>query len=138
MTDPLSVTASLVALAGFAFQSSKSLYQAVESFKSSKRAIRELKEEVESLNGVLATLSQMAAEYDAQLTSLKLPLLRCGKTCAEFEEVIIKCTGHSDGQRTSFRDWAKLQYRGGDISDLKTTLAGYKSTINIAIGGATL
>jgi hypothetical protein len=80
----------------------------------------------------------MATEYDAQLTSLKLPLLRCGKTCAEFEDIISRCAGHSDGQRTSFRDWAKLQYRGGDIGDLKTTLAGYKSTINIAIGGATL
>jgi hypothetical protein len=138
MGDPLSVTASLVALAGFAFQASKSLYQVIESFKSSKRAVRELREEVDSLNGVLETLSQMATEYDAQLTSLKLPLLRCGKTCAEFEDIISRCAGHSDGQRTSFRDWAKLQYRGGDIGDLKTTLAGYKSTINIAIGGATL
>lgn len=138
MADPLSVTASLVGLVGFAFQASKSLYQAIESFRSSKRSIRELREEVESLNDILATLSQMAVEYDAQLTSLKLPLLQCGKTCAEFEGVISKCAGHSDGERTSFRDWAKLQYRGGDIGDLKTTLAGYKSTINIAIGGATL
>lgn len=138
MADPLSVTAGLVGLVGFAFQASKSLYQVIESFKSSKRAVRELREEVESLNGVLATLSQMAIEYDAQLTALKLPLLRCGKTCAEFEGILRKCAGHSDGQRTSFRDWAKLQYRGGDIGDLKTTLAGYKSTINIAIGGATL
>ncbi|EEA20732.1 hypothetical protein TMatcc_000723 [Talaromyces marneffei ATCC 18224] len=137
MGDPLSVSASLVALTGFAFQASKSLYQAVDSFKSSKRAVRELREEVESLNGVLENLSQMAVEYDAQLTSLKLPLVQCAKTCEEFERVISKCVGHSDGQRTSFRDWAQLQYRGGGMENLKTTLAGYKSTISIAIGGAT-
>ncbi|KAH8688862.1 hypothetical protein BGW36DRAFT_352992 [Talaromyces proteolyticus] len=137
MADPLSVTASVVALAGFAFQTSKSLYQAVESFKSSKRAIRELRDEVESLTGVLETLTQIAVEYEDQLKSLKLPLLRCGKACREFEETINKCVAHAGGQRTSFRDWARLQYMGGDIADLKTTLAGYKSTINVAIGGAT-
>jgi hypothetical protein len=138
MADPLSISASLVGLVGFALQASKSLYQVIESFKSSKRTVRELREEIESLSGVLETLSQMAIDYDAQLMSLKLPLLRCGKTCAEFEAVVSRCVGHSDKQRTSFRDWAKLQYRGGGIADFKTTLAGYKSTINIAIGGATL
>ncbi|KAE8358040.1 hypothetical protein BDV27DRAFT_75047 [Aspergillus caelatus] len=137
MAEPLSLASSLLALAAFAFQTTKSLYQVIESFKSSKRAIRELRFEVESLTQALASLEKASAENEAQLKALKLPLLRCGKTCKEFEEVILKCTSHSREQRTSFRDWAKLQYMGGDIADLRTTLAGYKATINIALGGAT-
>ncbi|KAE8138871.1 hypothetical protein BDV38DRAFT_291896 [Aspergillus pseudotamarii] len=137
MAEPLSLASSLLALAGFAFQTTKSLYQVIESFRSSKRAIRELRFEVESLTQALASLEKASAENEAELRALKLPLLRCGKTCKEFEEVIIKCTSHSREQRTSFRDWAKLQYMGGDIADLRTTLAGYKATINIALGGAT-
>ncbi|KAB8225206.1 hypothetical protein BDV33DRAFT_164630 [Aspergillus novoparasiticus] len=137
MAEPLSLASSVLALAGFAFQTTKSLYQVIESFKSSKRAIRELRCEVESLTQALASLEKASADNETQLTALKLPLLRCGKICKEFEEVIIKCTSHSREQRTSFRDWAKLQYMGGDIEDLRTTLAGYKATINIALGGAT-
>ncbi|CRG90139.1 hypothetical protein PISL3812_07181 [Talaromyces islandicus] len=137
MTDPLSVTTSLIALTGFAYRTSKSLYQAVDSFQSSKRIIRELREEVISLNQVLETLAQMAVKYGEQLDNLKLPLLRCGKACQEFEETINKCVAHAGSEKKSFRDWVQLQWRGGNIADLKTTLAGYKSTINIAIGGAT-
>ncbi|KAE8381498.1 hypothetical protein BDV26DRAFT_78010 [Aspergillus bertholletiae] len=137
MAEPLSLASSLIALAAFAFQTSKSLYQVIESFKSTKRAIRELRFEVESLSQALITLEKAAVENEEQLIALKLPLLRCGKTCQEFEEIINRCTAHSRDQRTSFRDWAKLQYMGGDIADLRTTIAGYKATINIALGGAT-
>ncbi|OGM41919.1 hypothetical protein ABOM_009807 [Aspergillus bombycis] len=137
MAEALSLASSLVALAAFAFQTSKSLYQVVESFKSTKRVIRDLRFEIESLTQALATLEKAAVDNEAQLMALKLPLLRCGKTCKEFEGVINRCTSHSRDQRTSFRDWAKLQYMGGDITDLRTALAGYKATINIALGGAT-
>ncbi|GJP87282.1 hypothetical protein AlacWU_00181 [Aspergillus niger] len=61
-------------------------------------------------------------DNEAELASLKLPLLRCGKICSEFRNIIQKYMAHSNGQHTSFRDWAKLRYMGGTIYDLKTTL----------------
>ncbi|KAE8373771.1 hypothetical protein BDV26DRAFT_271361 [Aspergillus bertholletiae] len=137
MTDPLSLASGLVALVEFAFQTSKSLYEVIKSFQSTKRAIRELRFEVESLNQALATLKTVAVDNEAQFIALKLPVLRCGTTCKEFEGIINKYTRHSHDQRTSFRDWAKLRYMGSDITDLRTTIAGYKATINIALGGAT-
>ena len=138
MADALSVASSLIALATFAFEASKSLYTLVEGFKNTQRTVRELRYELESLTQVLGTLISAVKDNEAELASLKLPLLRCGKICSEFREIIRKCVAHSNGQRTSFRDWAKLQYMGGNINDLKTTLAGYKATISIALGGATL
>ncbi|GCB28293.1 hypothetical protein AAWM_11178 [Aspergillus awamori] len=137
MADALSVASSLIALATFAFEASKSLYTLVEGFKNTQRTVRELRYELESLTQVLGTLISAVKDNEAELASLKLPLLRCGKICSEFREIIRKCVAHSNGQRTSFRDWAKLQYMGGNINDLKTTLAGYKATISIALGGAT-
>ncbi len=138
MADPISLTSGLVALTAFAFQSSKTLYQVVQSFKSSRKAIRELREELEALDGVLQSLHQAAGDSDADLTGLELPVLRCGKACTDFEAMIVKCTAHSGGSRTSFRDWAKLTYMGDDIVGFKNMLAGYKSTISIALGGANL
>ena len=137
MAEPVSLAASLVTLAGFAFQTSKSLYEAVDGLKSSKRTIRELREELEALNHALDALQKLAADNEKALETLKLPLLRCAKICREFGDVINKIST-PDQQRTSFRDWAKLQYMGSDITHIKNTLAGYKATINIAIGGATL
>ncbi|RDK41714.1 hypothetical protein M752DRAFT_319769 [Aspergillus phoenicis ATCC 13157] len=136
MADALSVASSLIALATFAFEASKSLYTLVEGFKNAQRTVRELWYELESLTQVLGTLISVVMDNEAELASLKLPLLRCGKICSEFRDIIRKCMAHSNGQRTSFRDWAKLQYMGGNINNLKTMLAGYKATISITLGGA--
>ena len=138
MADPLSTASGLLTLVVFAFQSSQMLYQAVASFQSNQRTIRELKEELEALEGVLESLRETVTGTDTNLTTLKLPLLRCGKACKDFEAVIVKCTAHSGGPRTSFRDWAKLKYMGDDIVGFKNMLAGYKSTIIIALGDANM
>ena len=138
MADPLSTASGLLTLVVFAFQSSQFLYQAVASFQSNQRIVRELREELEALDGVLGSLRETVTNTDADLTALKLPLLRCGNACNDFEAVIVKCTAHSGGSRTSFRDWAKLKYMGDDIVGFKNMLAGYKSTIIIALGAANM
>jgi hypothetical protein len=138
MADPISIASRLLTLVVFALQSSNLLYQAVESFHNNQRAVRELREELEALDGVLQSLLEIATNTDAHLTTLKLPLLRCGKACKDFEAVIVKCIAHSGGPRTSFRDWAKLRYMGDDIVGFKNMLAGYKSIITIALGDANM
>ncbi|KAL6229469.1 hypothetical protein BDW75DRAFT_97572 [Aspergillus navahoensis] len=138
MAEAIGLASSLAALAGFAFQASKSLYQVLESFKSTKRTVRELRHELDALNQVIEELQKVAVDHEKDLSTLKLPLLRCGKTCEEFEDAIEKCAPRSDVQRTRIIEWARLQYMGGDISNLKATLSGYKATISIALGGATL
>lgn len=141
MAEPISLASGIVALATFAFTSSVSLYQVVGSFQNNQRNMRRLKEEVEALNGVLRSLRGIAAGNPAGLEGLdglNLPLLHCGKACKDFEAEIIKCTAHYGGSRTSFRDWAKLKYMGDDIAGFKNMLAGYKSTIIIALGDANL
>ena len=138
MEEALSASSSLITLAEFAFKASKSLYKTVESFESVKRTIRELRSDLESLIQVLHNLREVADQNEAELAALKLPLLRCGKICNRLEETINNCTTNSDGETKSFRDQTKLQYRGGDITDLRATLAGYKATIGIALDSATL
>jgi hypothetical protein len=138
MAEPIGIAAGIVALTSFAFTSSISLYQTVESFRANQKNIRELKEELEALNRILEDLQVAAAKDSTHLERLNVPLLRCGKACSEFEAVIIKCTAHYKGSRTSFRDWLSLQYMGSDIAGFKNMLAGYKSTISIALGVANL
>jgi hypothetical protein len=62
MAEPIGIASGLLALAAFAFQSSVSLYQLVESFQSSQRNVRQLKEELQALDGVLQVLQEAAAK----------------------------------------------------------------------------
>ncbi|KAK6523145.1 hypothetical protein TWF694_006040 [Orbilia ellipsospora] len=134
MADPISLSSGILTLALFALQSSQVLYKTISSFKSNKRTVRELNEELIALQGVLESLQSTlnAHENQANLKALTLPLQRCGKACLEFEAIIAKCSADSHGVR-AIRDWAKVQYMGDDIAGFKVLLSGYKSTIMIAI-----
>src|SRR4051812_27023185 len=102
MADPLSTASGILALTVFAFQASQVLYQTVASFQHNQRTIRQLKEELEALAGALEALQETVTNSSVDLNMLRLPLLRCGKACEDFEALIVKCTTHSGGSKTSF------------------------------------
>jgi Fungal N-terminal domain of STAND proteins len=139
MAEPISLASGLLALATFAFHSSITLYDTIQSFQSHPKRVRDLTEELEALSGVLSPLSEtVSAATDVDLSTLDLPLLRCGNACKEFEQELLKCSSRSGSSRTSFRDWAKLTYMGDDIDGFRRLLAGYKLTICIALTDANL
>ena len=139
MAESIGLASGLLTLATFAFNSSIALHEAVTSFRSHQKRVRDLIDELEALTSVLGPLIETVdAITDIDLSALDLPLLRCGKACEEFQKEISKCLSRSGGSRTSFRDWAKLRYMGDDIDGFRRLLAGYKSTINIALTDANL
>lgn len=133
MAEVIGVASGLLTLAAFGLKASTSLYQTIRGYNSHQRTVRELREELEDLTQVLASLNDAIAESEADFIALKLPLFRCGNACRDFEAIIIKCAEHSNGSRASFRDWARLRYMGDDVAGFKNMLAGYKSTITIAL-----
>jgi hypothetical protein len=137
MAEPIGITSGLLTLATVAFQSSVALYQTIESFQSHLTRVRGLLEETEALTGVLQSLTETIRTTDLDLSALELPLRRCGSACTEFGQELIKCSARSGGSRTSFRDWAKLRYMGDNIDGFRQLVAGYKSTIVIALTDAT-
>lgn len=137
MADPISLSSGLLTLIVFALQSGRSLHQEIRRFQTQAKVIRELKEELEALQGVLQTLQNTAGTSDIDLNMLELPLLQCGKACKEFHGLVTTFRG-SSGEKASWRDWAKLKYMGDDITGFKDMLAGYKLTITIALGGVNM
>lgn len=139
MAEAIGVVSGLLTLASFAFQSSTELYQMIQSFRSHPKDVRDLEEELEALCGVLAQLTDtINATTELDLSSLDLPLRRCGNACKEFKQELEKCSSRSSASRTSFRDWAKLKYMGENIDNFRRLLAGYKITICIALADANL
>ncbi|KZL87542.1 hypothetical protein CI238_01382 [Colletotrichum incanum] len=140
MSDPLSVASALIAIVTATIQSSKVLYDTIQSFKNHRKVVTQLVEELTALNEVLLSLDALvrSEEDDGTLKSLKLPLLQCQRACAEFNALIVQCSKNSGRPRTSFRDWFKVRYMESDIAGFTGMLAGYKSTISIALGSANL
>ena len=139
MAEPIGLVSGPLALATFALQSSITLRNTIQSFQFHPKRVRDLIEELEALNEVLGLLTKtVSAAVDVDLSPLHLPLLRCGNSCKDFGQEIIKCSSWSGGSLTSFRDWAKLRYVGEDIDGFRRVLAGYRLTISIALADANL
>lgn len=133
MAEVVGLTAGLVALTTFAFESSRTLWIMLDEYRSQSRNVRDLKQELEALNGVLQTLQETANQADDGLTSLKLPLLRCGQACQDFTAIVTQCTTRAGKDKSSFRDWMMLRYHEKDIGGVRNLIAAYKSTIAIAL-----
>lgn len=137
MAEAVGLASGLLTLATFAFTCSISLYETAKSFQSHQQRVRDLVEELSALGAVLSSLTETVnALSDIDFSALKVPLLRCGNACQDFEKEILKCSSRSSSSRTSFRDWAKLRYIGEDIDGFRRSLAGYKLTISIALTDA--
>ena len=105
MGEPISLASGLLTLATFALQSSVTLYDTIKSFHSHLKRVYDLLEELEALSEVLGPLTEIVnTDTDSDPVTLKLPLLRCGNACKEFERELLKCSSRSSDRRTSFRD----------------------------------
>ena len=134
MAEAISEASGLLALATFAFQSSITLYNTLQSFQSQSKRVRDLIEELGALSRVQGQLIEtLGATIDEAVSTLDLALLRCGNSCKDFEQEIIECSSQPGVSRTAFRDWATLRYRSEDIDGFRQLLAGYKLTIIIAL-----
>lgn len=138
MADPLSVTSGLLAIVTATLQSGKLLYDLVQSFKNHQAAVVQFKNELKGLHTVLVSLEDHVRADETSFLPLKPPLVQCCQTCTEFQALIAKHSRRSNGSRASIRDWASLRYMQSNITELTNALAGYKSTINIALADANL
>ncbi|KAG7150811.1 hypothetical protein HYQ46_000228 [Verticillium longisporum] len=62
MADPLSIASAVIGVAVATAQSTKALYQTVQSFRDQPRAVRQLQDELRSLDGVLDVARWQLAE----------------------------------------------------------------------------
>lgn len=139
MADPLSITSALVGLIAFSCGASKALRDTIQSFKYHPKYVRDLCDELCALEDVLKLLEQsLASSGEAEYAILQVPIQRCGRSCDEFKQALQKCSKQDYSDGVSFRGWLRIRWIGSDIHGFKDTLAGYKSTIAIAMAGVNL
>ena len=135
MTDPLSVTASVLAVITAAVQSTQSLYKTVQRFKDRNKTLQRLEEELGDLIKILNSLAQVISDETSVLEILERPIGRCSEVCHEFKQSMDVFGGKS---KTGIRDWTKMEFMRGNVNDFIDTIAGYKSTISVGLGTITM
>lgn len=133
MAEAVGFASALLGLTIFAYDTSKSLYEAVSSFRSQRKTIKDLQGDISSLVTVLGSICTQAQDsQDAErLEPLRQPLECCLTTCQEMREMLNACTKRSAEGRESVRDWLNMRYREKSFEDMKQRLASYKSTLSI-------
>lgn len=131
MADPLSVTASVLAIVTAAIQSINALKDTVQRYKERDKTLQRLQDELQDLIKILKALEDVQALEASMLSLLQGPVSRCAQICHEFESSMKRF--HSKTE-IGFRDWAKLEFMKGSINDFIDALAGYKATISIGLG----
>ncbi|OBT75572.1 hypothetical protein VF21_05832 [Pseudogymnoascus sp. 05NY08] len=141
MTDPLSVTAGTIAVAGLAYSSSKALYELISTIQGAPQVFQELNQYIAALGQVLNALKtnldgRGTRLSDGQITCLqeaKLTLEGCDIACKDFKTKMERLTTHSHDGRKSFRDGIKLHFQNKSIADFQMRLAGWKETLALAL-----
>jgi len=134
MDEGIGVASGLLALVIFAYSTSKSLYEAVSSFKSQRKAIKDVLADLEALVTVLDKIREQAQRPRRleRLEPLRNSVDCCTTTCQEMREMLDACTAHSKDGQASVRDWLSMQYHEKSFEDIKKRLSSYKSTLCIS------
>jgi hypothetical protein len=135
MSDPLSITASLLGVITAAVKSTKTLHNAIQRFNDRDKTLRRLRDELKDLIDVLDLLTQAANTEESVLLRLRGPVERCSQICRDFEQAVAK---FGDKPKMGVRDWSKLEFMSGNIHTFMDALASYKSTISVALGTITM
>ncbi|RAR13367.1 hypothetical protein DDE83_003230 [Stemphylium lycopersici] len=134
MAEAVGLASGLLTLIVFTFDASKSLYEAISSFKSQRQTIKHVLADLNALATVLTTIREQAQHpaKAAKLELLRQPLECCATTCKEMHEMLKMCSAHSKDGQSSVRDWLKMRYRGKSFDDIKNRLSSYKTTLVVA------
>lgn len=142
--DPLSITASLLAVATASIESTRSLREAIKRYQTRDATLQRLLAEVDdtenslrALEGLLVSSAQEPGLAGDTLIVelLQSPIKRCDQLCKEFEIAMRRFSGKS---KTNIIDWARMEFMRGGFSQFLDTLAGYKATIAVGLGVLTM
>ncbi|KAK6857487.1 hypothetical protein PG995_006314 [Apiospora arundinis] len=140
--DPLSVTASVVAVAGLATQSAKAVYklldglvEAPQIIANSKALVAGTQNLLDTLTGTLTTSQDMQARFGFVLQSINLDqtLTSTQELCDKFNTTMTKYTRHSTDARLSNRDRLLVNLHESQIVQFNDQISGCQKTISLVI-----
>jgi Fungal N-terminal domain of STAND proteins len=145
MGEPVELTASIVEIAILACRSSNSLYELIDRIREAPKALKDLNADLLSFQQLLGSLEEeirgtpdasLSDQFKQRLEEIKPTLEECSKACGEFKAKLSRITSNSNKDHTSVSDKVKLQFKEKEIIAFRSKLAGYNTTLNMALAFA--
>jgi hypothetical protein len=136
MSELLSVTASTIAIATPAYNSTKSLIDFIDSLKNAPKLISDLKGDVSAVQSVIRSLETMlenrndtslSAEFRVCLSSAKIPLEDCQTVSKDFKLKLKDWFLDSNGDRY------KANSEKDHIEKFRTRMRGICDTLHLVL-----
>ncbi|KAK4200376.1 hypothetical protein QBC40DRAFT_71396 [Triangularia verruculosa] len=145
MSDPLSITAGILAIVTAACASAKGLFQLVDSLRNAPKAIKDLNEHIMDVQQVLKALeSTLQDQPDAlvrafERVGLKESIGACRTITEDFAKTLRRYTTNSAKDGISHRRVSlTVTFRKSKIATFQARLKAAKETVQFAITSATL
>ncbi|KAK4141498.1 uncharacterized protein C8A04DRAFT_39010 [Dichotomopilus funicola] len=144
--DPLSVTASVIAVATATLQSAKAVYDIVDGLMDAPHSVSQSKSLLSQIQTTLGTLTRTletnsaSGAVDPVLKEIGLnkTLESTQSLCQEFAITLTRFTSHSTDLRFSTRDRFIVQFNESKIKRLNRDLADCQRTITMVFSSITL
>lgn len=143
MADPLSITAGIAGLLGFALHGSKRMLDFIDNIRDAPRDIAALSVDLKARYQELAALAAMHEGFDrnpAMGDFLREPLTNCVDVFTEFTTMLNQYIITTKDGSKRVRTWKHVAwaFKDKEIQLFRNTLLAYKSSLTIAIGAMTL
>ncbi|KAF5247371.1 hypothetical protein FANTH_6462 [Fusarium anthophilum] len=142
MSDPLSVTASVVGIVGALLHGSKRLYEFIESLQNVPKDIAALSTDLRAMYEILAHVTNIQDRLSSHVdlcTSLKAPLENCLNIFDEFTALLQGFTQTSRNGTIQVRVWKQMAwaFKDKEIQLFRDTITTYKASLDMALSAMT-
>ena len=144
MSDPLSITASVVGIIVPALHGTRLLLEDLQQLKDTPKIVKRLVEDVHSVDTALKLLQSVEdREWDLLGSGIaeqsKTTISSCTQACDLFRTDLQRWTRHSDDSKLAWQDRVKVGFfKQGQIKAISEQLSNCKLTINSVVNIATL
>ena len=144
MSDPLSITASVVGIIVPALHGIRLLLEDLQQLKDAPKIVKRLVEDVHSVDTALKLLQSVEdREWDLLGSGIaeqsKTTISSCTQACDLFRTDLQRWTRHSDDSKLAWQDRVKVGFfKQGQIKAISEQLSNCKLTINSVVNIATL
>jgi hypothetical protein len=144
MTDPLSITASVVGITVPALHGVRLLMEDLQQLKEAPKTVKRLLEDVRSVETSLKLLQGVEErEWDLfganVLEKSKTTISSCTQACSLFRTDLQRWNRHSEGGKLAWQDRTSVGFfKQGQIKAISEQLRNCKLSINSVVSIATL
>ncbi|CVK99156.1 uncharacterized protein FPRN_03753 [Fusarium proliferatum] len=142
MSDPLSVTASVVGIVGALLHGSKRLYEFIDSLQNAPKDIAALSTDLRALYEILAHITNVQdrlSSHPELCVSLKAPLENCLNIFDEFTALLHGFTQTARDGPIQIRVWKQMAwaFKDKEIQLFRDTITTYKVSLDMALSAMT-